>query len=364
MSRKPRVNPLESTLQKHNARLGLVDEALGSKAWHTALDFGDPQAEREALSQSVGLVDASARGTVVVSGPDRVAWLHGLCTQDIKGLAPWHNAYACHIDIKGRIVADFSALALDELLVLDTEPGVGRPLMRTLRRYVVMEQVKLEDRADWTGTLELFGPQAFDLCAQVFEGDALSTQEGAAAPGFWGQVDCLLSSTWRLGVPGVRVKCPVGDLAALWEALAQAGARPCGYEAAEQVRVAHGAPRFGAELDPSVLFNEVELSGAVSFTKGCYLGQEVVERVDARGRLGRRLLGLRAEADVPLVPGMVICNDARDLGTVTSAATWQGQALGMGLVHRAANEPGTQVWVRLQERRWPALLVERLEMIP
>lgn len=361
---KPRSNPLQATLEQHGARMGLVPEALGGRAWHTALDFGDPQAEQAALTQGVGLLDASARGTVIARGADRVTWLHGLCTQDIKGLGAWREAYACHIDIKGRIVADFHVLALEDMLVLDTEPGLGRPLMRALRRFVVMEQVKLEDRGDWTGTLELFGPQSFDLCAQVFDGDALSTEEGAAAPGFLGEVDCLLSSTWRLGVPGVRIKCPLGQLGAVWAALAQAGARPCGHQAAEQVRVAHGVPRFGAELGEQVLFNEVELRQAVSFTKGCYLGQEVVERVDARGKLGRRLLGLRALAEVPLAAGMVICNEARDLGTVTSAARWEGQALGMGLVHRADNEPGTQVFVRLQEQRWPALLVERLEMLP
>jgi folate-binding protein YgfZ len=350
-------HPLWAELERDGATWG---EARAVGAWTTALDFGDPERELDALLTGAALVDASARGTLVVSGEDRAAWLHGLCTQEVKKLRPGEGARACHIDVRGRVIADLGVSALDDLLVLDVEPGVAPNLKRVFRRYVVMEDVKVTDRSEQTGSLELLGPGWAAALAWVGLGDELAAllhlSPHAVAPLELRGVECMAVGTRRLGVPGVRLSCPREALGRVWRALrANPAVAPCGWRAQETARVLLGQPRQGAELSEEVLFNELGLDEAVSFNKGCYLGQEVIERVEARNRAGRRLMGLQVEGEAPPA-GSELMLDGKKVGVLTSAAAYQGQAWGMGFVAHAKAEEDARVEVagrpaRLLERR-------------
>lgn len=369
MSRKM-DNPLSAQLSAAGAVMGERPDNTGTRVRSVALHFGDALGERRALTQRAGLVDLSGRGLLVVSGADRVDWLHGLCTQDIKGLSHGQSAYACHVNIKGRIIADMHVGVWDDLFVIDVEPGVGPGLRRALKKYVVMEDVRVVDRSNVSGTLGIIGPGAAEAMR------ALGQDLSALPPGGLKVVDvhgieALVASTDQFGVPGLRVTAARQDLGDLWERLTSAGGdalRPCGSLALETTRVANGVPLFGVELDEGVLFNEAGLTTAVSFTKGCYLGQEIVERVDARGNVSRRLLGLalkdvKGPERLPPV-GSEVRNAKRKLGLLTSVA-WLDEldgAVAMGFVHRADNEPGTTLEVHAPgggDGPWEGIVVER-----
>lgn len=372
MSRKM-DNPLLSQLNAAGAVIEERHDRVGTRSRDVALHFGDELAERQALTQSAGLVDLSGRGLLVVSGADRVDWLHGLCTQDIKGLSHGQSAYACHVNIKGRIIADMHVGVWEDLFLIDVDPGVAPGLRRALKKYVVMEDVRVVDRSNVSGTLGVIGPEA----AAVMSASGIDVS--ALAPDHLNVfdvrgVEALVATTEQFGVPGFRVTVARQDLSELWETLTKADGqasapRLCGSLALETTRVATGVPRFGVELDESVLFNEAELTTAVSFSKGCYLGQEVVERVDARGNVARRLLGLTLKGvDGPesLPPvGSEVRNAKRKLGLLTSVA-WLEElpgAVAMGFVHRADNEPGTTLEVHAPTNDeggpWEGIVVER-----
>ncbi len=336
-------NPLEGALDE----LGAV---WGEVPWRTPLRFAGVD-EAEVLRRGAGCMEVSQRGTLVVSGADRARWLHGLCTQDIKGLQPMQGAYACHVDIKGRILADLGVLHTGEVLLLDLDPGVARPLRRTLKGFVVMEQVKVVDRSEVMGSVAVLGAAAPALLDRLLGGapwGEVPLWHARAAE--LGEVECLVWRVARYGVPAYHLVALRSELPSLWEAVRGAGAAPVGWEAAEAARIEAGRPRFGVDLGPEVLFNEAELEDAVSFRKGCYLGQEIIERVDARGNVNRRLRALlQAPGAAPLSPGAVLRNAERRLGEITSAA-WVpalGRSVALGFVHRADNAPGA---VLLAER--------------
>lgn len=358
--------PLRSTSAYQRAEMSLVSDPVGRKSSEIALHFGDSDLEFRAIEAGAALVDLSHHGALVVRGEDRASWLHGLCTQDIKGLGPRESAYACHIDIKGRVVLDFQVSNLGDCLALETEPGGATVMRRKLRRFVVMEDAKISDRSDETGMLEILGPKSgacLDRAAAESVVEGLGGNLGAA---LIGGVDCMVRPSSWASAEGFRILCAREELVQVWSALLEAneGALvPCGAQARERMRVWRGVPRLGSELSESALFNELDLSNAVSFTKGCYLGQEIVERVDSRGRVGRRLLGMTlVEGPHGLPPaGAKISNEARKLGAVSSAAHGpSGERFAMGFVHRAGNEPGSRVFVDGDEgERWVAVLEER-----
>ncbi len=356
-------NPLAALLESRGAVMAPISNVGGQKHTQTALSFGDEAGELEALTGGVGLLDLTARGLLVVEGADRASWLHGLCTQDIKKMPSGGGGYACHIDIKGRIVADMRVGVFEEMILLDVEPGMAASLRRLLKRFVVMERVTVADRSAQVGTLGLAGPGAAATLGRALGEELSAMAPHGVRPGAVGDLDVLVSATDQLGGPGFRISTARESVGELFEALERAGARPCGWEAMERSRIRAGVPRFGAELGPEVLFNEAGLDTAVSFTKGCYLGQEIVERVDARGKVGRRLMGLVIEGSGVPAPGGVIANGERALGEVTSSARVGARVLAMGYIHRADNAPGSRLVVRPPEGQegevFEAVIVER-----
>jgi folate-binding protein YgfZ len=344
--------PLEALLNAAGAAWVELPGAWGAAApWSTPLDYGDADAESRVVLEGVGLSDLTQRGMLAVSGLDRARWLHGLCTQHIKGLQPMQGGYACHVDIKGRIQADLWALNAGEVLLLDVEPGVARPLRRVLKGFIVMEQVKLVDRSGVMGAVGVVGPQS----ARLLSGQAPDVAweqlpVGHAHPAVIAGVECLVWRVGRVGGLEYQLVALREELASLWSALREAGASPVGWTALERARLRAGRPRFGAELSGEVLFNEAELQEGVSFNKGCYLGQEIIERVDARGNINRRLRTLlQAPGRPPLPVGATLRNAERRLGEVTSAA-WLpelGRSVALGFLHRSDNAPGAVVQAEL-----------------
>jgi len=289
-----------------------------------------------------------ARGLLAVEGGDRLRWLDGMISADVAALEPGprrSGAYALFLTPKGRIVADLHVLQLGDVLWLDLAAEAATAVRERLEAYVVADDVTLRDlSADW-GRLCVEGPGASDLLARAGAEAALELAPGSWSRGRVGESKLLLAAFGWSGGPGFQLFAARGALAALRQTLREVGA-PHGLvegdlAALEILRVEAGIPKLGAELDEEVLPAEAGLTeAAVCFDKGCYVGQEIVARLDARGRVQHQLVGLRFESVAEA--GQSLRAQERDVGEVTSAClSPQVGPIGLGYVRRDFAEPGT-----------------------
>jgi folate-binding protein YgfZ len=285
------------------------------------------------LRQGAGLVDRSERGKLALTGPDAKAFLNGQVSNDVESLSPGHGCYATLLTHKGKMQADLRVLDTGVELWLDTERVALQAVFDAIRRFSIGYEVGLEKRTLEQALFSLIGPAARAVAGAtdlVAEHDNVSGELGGAP--------VLLVATDL----GVDVVCAAGDGAAVRAALLQAGAIEADEAAAEVLRVESGRPRYGVDLDDSVIPQEAGLNDrAVSFTKGCYVGQETVARLHYRGKPNRHLRGLRLSA--PVSAGEELRVDDRVVGRVGSSVI--SPVLGpiaLALVRREA-PPGTRV---------------------
>ena len=239
-----------------------------------------------ALTEACGLVDRSERGKLALIGPDAKTFLHGQVTNDIEGLEPGRGCYAAFLTHKGKMLGDMRVLDLGDELLLDTERATLQELFNMIRRFKLGSDVELHKRTLEMGLLSLIGPDA----RRVAGVRSLSGPEHANARAEIDGTPVILAVTDT----GVDVFCGADDTAAVRAALEAAGAVLVDEAIAEIVRVERGRPRYGFELNDGVIPQEAGLNErAVSFTKGCYVGQETVARLFYRGKPNRHLRGLR-----------------------------------------------------------------------
>jgi folate-binding protein YgfZ len=244
-------------------------------------------AEYRALTEACGLVDRSERGKLALTGPDAKAFLQGQVTNDIERLVRGTGCYAAFLTHKGKMLGDMRVLDLGDELLLDTERVALQELFNMIRRYKLGSDVELHKRTLELALFSLVGPDARRIAGAAGLGRREHDSRRAQAGGR----DVTLVATDA----GVDVFCAAADGAAVRAAFEAAGAVPVSEAAAEVVRVERGRPRFGVDLDSGgVIPQEAGLNErAVSFTKGCYVGQETVARLFYRGKPNRHLRGLR-----------------------------------------------------------------------
>ncbi len=318
------------------------------------------RAEYVALTQGCGLIDRSERGKLALSGPGAVEFLNGQVTNELSALKPGEGCYAAFLTHKGKMLGDLRVLAAGEpgaeapsALLLDTERVALQELFDMIRRFKVGYDVELEKRTLESGLLSLIGPQA-EAVAMRASGDEAGAAGQAADPTPIGHAEhshrlaSIASRTVRLirtaGPSGVDLLCDAEDIDVVQGALEGAGAQPVSQAAGEIVRVEHGRPRYGVDLDDSVIPQEAGLNTrAVSFTKGCYVGQETVARLYYKGKPNRHLRGLRLTG--PAAAGDELHLSERIVGRVGSfVESPQLGPIALALVRREA-EPGTSVGV-------------------
>jgi folate-binding protein YgfZ len=293
--------------------------------------------EDAALRAGAGLVDLSAREVVRVSGPDRVSFLHGMVTQEVNRLPEGGVADAALLTAKGTMVSDARVVRrVDDLLLL-VEPGFAAPVLEALNRFLISEDAALADASSGFGQLALVGPRAEGLAQEALRlqgppDGTLRPFEVEGAEG-WAMPEGLL-------LPGLDLLVPAEALPPVVERLLTAGAVPAGFEALEVLRVERGTPRFGADMDEKTIPLEARLERALSYQKGCYIGQEVIARATFRGHMNRHLVGLSFDAPPPLRSELF--RGERKVGWVTSAVeSPRFGAIGLGYVHRDVEQPGT-----------------------
>jgi folate-binding protein YgfZ len=289
-----------------------------------------------AATEACGLLDRSERGKLALAGSEGKSFLQGQISNDVESLTPGTGCYAAFLTPKGKMLGDLRILDTGDELLLDTERVALQELFNMIRRFRIGYDVELHKRTLESGLVSLIGPTS----AEVAGAQELPAPEHSHLALAIDGVDARLIRTDL----GVDVLCASEDTERLIAALEARGAERVGEDVAECVRVEHGRPRYGVDLDDSVIPQEAGLNDrAVSFTKGCYVGQETVARLFYRGKPNRHLRGLRLSS--PGRPGDDIVLGERTVGHLASTAlSPRLGAIGLALVRREA-EPGATVLV-------------------
>lgn len=319
-------------------------------------------AEYEAVRRpgSVGLSDRSWRSVLRLTGPDRQTFLQGMVSNDVLALAPGQGCRAAFLDTTGHVLADLRVYALSDALLIETDPRCLRRLAETLDKYLIMEDVEIADISGEMAILSLQGDGALTALARV-----LSAPVPAPAPLGISEVTPLDSITGLLAnrsqdpMPGYDLWLPVADAPGVWETLVTSGIVPVGEEAAEMLRVEAGIAAWGHELSETVLLPEAELPDAVSYTKGCYIGQEIIARLQARGHANRALRRVLFGPEAPVPhPGDTLHvpedqpDAGREVGRITSAVAspqFDGCPLALAYVRKEYLDSGTPLDVQIRQ---------------
>jgi folate-binding protein YgfZ len=308
----------------------------------TAPDFGDTRAEFQALLAGCGLYDLSGRAKIAVTGGDRVRWLNGMATNNVRDLAAGHGVYAFLLNAQGRIQADLYVFQRGESLLVDTERGQREKVMQLFDHYIIADDVEIADISETITAVGLTGPES----RQVLEGAGVAVPDLAPlqfADTAWqhaGQQKTvtLLRSGEEAGESWQIWSAPeyAGEV---WDALTKAGGRAVGTTALNCFRISRGIPQFGVDIRDRDLPQETGQTRALNFIKGCYLGQEIVERIRSRGAVHRQFGAFVVEGTVP-DPGAKILADEKEVGEITSSAILPrpggDRAVALGYLRREA----------------------------
>ena len=315
--------------------------------------YGDPLTEHAALCNSAGVLDLGFRSRLCLTGDDRRKFLHGQVTNDVNGLQVGQGCYAALVNAKGKMQSDLNIYRLPDELLLDFEPGYSDAVARRLEKYVIADDVQVVDVTPHYGLLSVQGPKAAEVIRQPDLGVSLP----AGLMTFLsirGEVlgEIYLMNSPRAGGGGFDLFVPCPALGAVLEALITAaklvGGRASGWQALETARIEAGIPRYGADMDETNLPPEAGLEDrAISYTKGCYIGQEVIARIRTYGQVAKALCGLRLADDLGTLParGDKLFKNGKEVGYVTSACkspTLKAN-LALGFVRREANQPGAEL---------------------
>ena len=313
--------------------------------------FGDPHAEWTAVRRRCGLLDPRFRTLLRVVGADRVSFLQGMVSNDVAQLADGQGTYAALLTQQGKLVSDLRIYALADELWLDVPEARAGAVRENLQRYIVADDVEFVDAVSWVPLVLVEGPLAARTLVAV-TGESLEDLQPFAhrEVGFDGTRVRVVSAT-HSGENGYML-CGDGAVSGtLWDHCRAAGAEPVGMEALNVLRVEAGIPWQGWDMDETTLVAEVGLEAAISYKKGCYLGQEVVERVAARGQVHRKLVGVVCEGRVPPAPRAQLTHEGREVGWVTTAV-WSPAieaVIALGYLRRESWEPGTEVQVAVAD---------------
>jgi len=322
-------------------------QAMGEYRGATmAARFSDPYIELAALRANCGVYDLDYRAKLALTGGDRERWLNGMVTNNIRDLQPGHGVYAFLLNPQGHILGDLYAYNRGDSIVVDTDRNQVEKILATFDHYIIMDDVEVKNLTDGGAALGIAGPKAREVLTasgiQVPEIQPLEIAEAKCS------CDCGCSTC-----PVVRGDDPIienyelwlaaGDVKKTWDALVQHGATPVGSEALELWRIVSGVPLYGMDIRDRDLPQETEQARALNFSKGCYVGQEIVERIRSRGAVHRKFSGFSADGNAGIAPGMKVSFSGKEVGEITSVALLGGGLLALGYIRREIATPGKEV---------------------
>ncbi len=312
--------------------------------------FGDAAAEFRQARESVALIDKNYRAYLSFTGPDRVRYLNAVLTNDIKGLSAGQGNVSLLLNPQGHILAEIETYAFAEKLFCVSFAMIRERLVEVLDKFIIMDDVTLTDETERFGTLALEGPKAAAVVREISGVDIGALSELSSTDGAVRAIPCRIAKRSPGGVAGAEFVVEREKLPALWELLLDAarkhGGGPMGYTALSGLRLAQGVPWFGYDFGEKQIPHEAGLQDShISYTKGCYTGQEIVERVRSRGQVNRQRVGLVFSGEGVPEAGTPLMMEGKEVGFVTRAAkAWDStppRILGMGYVRKEGNAPGT-----------------------
>jgi folate-binding protein YgfZ len=308
--------------------------------------FSDFESEYRAAKDGFALFDTNWHAVVMLSGRDRVRYLHAITSNDIKSLGETQGTRALLLNPQGHILAELEVYALAEKLLVLSHASVRERTVATLKKYVLGSQVQIEDLTEKLGSVAAEGPRANEVSASGLFDFPEMTFLPIPVEGVSGYA----VRRSHFGYPGVELIAPREVLPELWRKLltnARAqGGEPIGMRTLDTLRLEAGIPWFPADFNDAMIPHEADVENThISYTKGCYTGQEIVERVRSRGHVNRRRVQLIFSTAAPPQPGTKLRAGGADVGFVTSAAfsPVAGTAIGMGYLRREHNSPGSVV---------------------
>jgi folate-binding protein YgfZ len=348
----------------HKALNGCFGEVNGREVVE---HYGDPLTEHAALRSSVGVLDLSLRERLSLTGADRQRFLNGQVTNKVKDLQPGQGCYAAVVTAKGRMQSDLNIYCLPDEFLLDFEPGLSAMLAARFEKYIIADDVQVVDAGPHYGLLSVQGPKAVETIPRLGLGWELPLTPmhfASVKDTNLGELYCMNQP--RGAVAGFDLFVPTRALAAVADKLIAAakdfGGRPCGWQALEMLRIESGIPRFGADMDESNLAPEVGIeSRAISYTKGCYIGQEVIARIRTYGQVAKALRGLRLPDQLKEFPrrGDKLFHGDKEAGYLTSAVASPAlrRNIALGYVRRECNQIGTELILRSATGKLPVKIV-------
>jgi folate-binding protein YgfZ len=315
--------------------------------------YGNAPAEYQSLTRTAALLDLSFHGRLCLVGADAQKFLNGQVTNNVKELKPGQGCYAALVTAKGKMESDLNIYRLDSEMLLDFEPGYSERVRQRLEKFIIAEDAQVIDAAPAYGLLSLQGPEAAAILTRWSPGLAAPTETMAVVKT---SEETYLAQQSRAAAPGYDLFIPIVAMQRVAAQFVDLGARWCGWEALEIARVEAGVPRFGADMDESNLAPEALGPRAISYAKGCYIGQEVIARIRSRGHVTKSLCALRLEASAGEKPskGGKVYFGGQEAGYITSSAP----PFALGYVRREANHPNAALLVETPSGKIPARIVE------
>src|ERR1700733_4968060 len=380
------MNPL----MLHEFHHGLGAQFTELNGAEIVTDYGGWLAEHAALRETVGVIDLSFRARICLTGADRVRFLHGQVTNDVKKLRVGEGCYAAITTAKGKMESDLNIFTLADELLLDFEPGLTGKISQRLEKFIVADDVQVVDVAPHYGLLSVQGPKAADVINVLGlfgwgerpreslmptnpDGSSVASPHQFPAKPFdsvktsdatLGEI--YLANNPRLGTSGFDLFVPNNSLGAVADKLIAAakhiGGRAVGWTAFETARIEAGIPRFGADMDETNIPLECGIeSRAIVYNKGCYIGQEVINRIHSVGHVNKELRGLRLADDLKNLParGEKLFLNSKEVGCITSAV--KSPTFGnitLGYVRREANQIGMELILKTATGESAAKIVE------
>jgi folate-binding protein YgfZ len=294
-----------------------------------------------------GLIDLSARRRLLVSGSEAAQFLNGLITNDMKTLAVNSWMPAAFANVQGRLLAAVRVIYREDGFVIDTENATGETVARLLERFTFAGDFHLKDLADVT-VLSIQGRSAAEMLGAVLGKDLSSLSRTAVALVVWQNEQATIIRSTHTAEDGfdLFLACTAGE--SLRDALLAAGAQTVSAEVCEVLRIEAGLARYGVDMDESNVVTETNLEEAVSFTKGCYVGQEIIVRIKHRGHVAKKLTGIVFENGATIDTGArILSGDEKEIGRVTSStfSPGLGRTIALGYVKYDYLEPGTRAKV-------------------
>ena len=316
----------------------------------TALRFNDPQAEFAALRAGCGVYDLGYRAKISLTGGDRVRWLNGMVTNNIRDLEVGQGAYAFLLNPQGHILGDLYAYNRGDSIVVDTDRSQVDKILATFDHYIIMDDVEVKNLSDSVTTLGISGPRSREVLAAagiaIPEAKPLEVVEAKCTC----DCECIQCTAVRGDDPAVdsyELWLSPEEVKKTWDALVAHGATPIGCEALEMHRIVNGIPLFGVDIRERDLPQETEQARALNFNKGCYIGQEIIERIRSRGAVHRKFAGFVAGAGQPITRGTKILAGEKEVGEVTSVASLRApnpeKTVVLGYIRREIANPGREV---------------------